>query len=214
MMRFNHIACLILLTGVSQATPVQEIFIANRADILSRSTTVVGDYVFTVGKAKSSAKAGDQIGYSKASLIAYDNLDRLNYDRAGWGSDVTKDERAAVWKSYRSTRPFTLTIEGGQRVHQEKPQNENFLVVMVFPQERVLLPPVSDSELKPFVDRFRSEKKALEAAVEQELAKHNVTNSNSNKKVVSAVSTKNGDLDKFDPIRGAKITPTADSQDV
>lgn len=180
-MRFNLIAACLFLAGVAQATPVQDIFANNKAVILSKPVTIIDDYVFSVGRAKSSPKAGDEVGYSKAALIAYSNLDRLNFDQAEWPNDTTNDERSMAWRLYREANPFTLTIEGGQRIYRDCLQNEFFLIVMAFPKGYVLLPPVNGAILKPLIDNIRSEKDGLDAPVDSKAT--------------------------IDPIRDAIITP-------
>ena len=183
-MRFNFIVACIFLAGVAQATPAQDVFAGNMADILSRPVTVIDGYVFAVGRAKSSARAGDEIGYSKAALLAYSNLDYLNFQKAEWPEDATKDEQTAAWKLYRQENPFSLTIEGGQRIYWDKPQQENFLMVMVFPKDSVLLTPVHMSVLKQYIDSIRGTTSALDEPVDCSL--------------------------QINPIRGATIRPISD----
>ena len=160
MMRFNALFGMLLLTGSAFAGSVGEVFKANRADILSRPVTVIDESVFTVGKAKSSEKAGTAVGFSKAAAFACGNLDRLNYDRAEWPSDITADEKGIVWKLYRTEHPFALKVEGGFRVCEEKTAPENYLVVIAFPKSKVWLPRVSAAELKLVVSQVRSKSAA------------------------------------------------------
>lgn len=190
-MRFDAIFVavgIILLAGAVDAVPAHQAFIENRVAILSRPVSVVEDYVFTVGRAKSSPTAGDDIGYSKAAMFAYDNLDRLNFERAAWPEDVTMAEKSKAWRVYRSGNPFLLTIEGGQRIYQENSQPDRYLVVMSFPKEAVLLPPVETNVLRPIIERFRAE--------------------------VSVHETPHSVDSRLDPIRGATILHLSDEQEV
>ncbi len=180
MMRFNALFGMLLLTGSAFAGSVGEVFETNRADILSRSVTIIDESVFTVGKAKSSEKAGTSIGFSKASAFAYGNLDRLNYDRAEWPSDITADEKGIVWKLYRTEHPFALKVEGGSRVCEEKTAPENYLVVMSFPKAQVLLPPVKMPVLQNLLTKVRAEVAAVVAEHQQNKVEESVqTNSSS-----------------------------------
>lgn len=156
-MRFNVFVFALLLAGPAVAVPAGEVFEMNRADILVRSVSVLGEAVFSVGKAKSSEKAGTAVGFSKAAAFACENLDRLNYDRAQWPSDITSDEKAIVWKLYRAEHPFQLKVEGGFRVCEEKTASENYLVVMAFPKSQVFLPPVPGPELQKILAQVRAE---------------------------------------------------------
>ena len=163
MMHFKAFAAAFLLAGSAVAVPAGEVFETNRADILARSVSVIGETVFSVGKAKSSEKAGTAVGFSKAAVLACGNLDRLNYDRAQWPSDIAVGEKSIVWKLYRADHPFVVKVEGGFRVFEEKTASENYLVVMAFPKSQVLLPPVSESALRKILAKVRA-KVAAQAA--------------------------------------------------
>lgn len=166
-MRFNVFVTALFLAGSAVAVPAGEVFEANRADILARSVSVIDETVFSVGKAKSSEKAGTSVGFSKAAVLACGNLDRLNYDRAQWPSDMTADEKSIVWKLYRAEHPFAVKIEGGSRVCEEKTGSENYLVVMAFPKSQVCLPTVSTSELQKILTQIRAEVSAAVSTLSQ-----------------------------------------------
>lgn len=200
MMRFNFLVAALILAEVALATSAQNLFQANRDAILAGTTTVVGDAVFSVGRAKSSRLAGDDIGFSKAALFAYGNLDRLNFERADWPEDVEDAEKVAVWKVYREGMPFALSIEGGVRVYREKTQDECFLMVMAFPREQVLMPRVAKTVLRSFVDDYRQSQTAKARISLQEAGNPCETN------CVSG-GEKSNEAQKFNPIRGARIVP-------
>ena len=161
-MRSKVFVTALLLAGSAVAVPAGEVFKANRAEILARSVLVVGETVFSVGKSKSSEKAGTSVGFSKAAAFACGNLDRLNYDRAQWPSDITADEKSIVWRLYRTEHPFLVKVEGGSRVCEEKTAPQNYLVVMAFPKAQVCLPPVPMFELQKILTQVRAE---IDAAV-------------------------------------------------
>lgn len=156
-MRSNIFVTVLLLAGSAVAEPAGEVFKANRAEILARAVSVFGETAFSVGKAKSSEKAGTAVGFSKAAAFACGNLDRLNYDRAQWPSDITADEKSIVWRLYRTEHPFLVNVEGGSRVCEEKIAPENYLVVMAFPKSQVFLPPVSTFDLQKILAQVRAE---------------------------------------------------------
>lgn len=201
MMRFELVIGYVCLMGAALAAPIGETFQDNRDAILSKATTIVGETVFSVGRARSSRKVGDDIGFSKAALFAYGNLDRLNFERADWPESVKPEERGAVWKAYRAANPFALTVGGGQRIYQEKPQAEHFLLVMAFPRNRVVLPRVTQSELLPFVNAYRQGRKALERELSRDEGGDDMPNSPLN------VETNSFETEAWNPIRGAQITP-------
>lgn len=161
-MRFNLVACLILLTGVAQATPVQESFIANRADILSRATTVVGDYVFSVGRATSPRNRGDAVGYTKAEEQAKWNLGDKYRDTAAWPSDILETEKTEAWIEYRSQRPERFSVMGMQRIQTKKTPPDNYMVVMSFPSDQINVPRPTPEALKSALDAVRERKRVAE----------------------------------------------------
>lgn len=202
-MRFDLVIGYVFSMGVAMAAPIGEAFQANRDAILSKATTIFGETVFSVGRARSSRKMGDDIGFSKAALFAYGNLDRLNFERADWPESVKPEERGAVWKAYRAANPFALTVEGGQRIYQEMPQAEHFLLVMAFPRDHVILPRVTKSELLPYVNAYRQAQKKFENELMQEKGGETVTSG------PLGGEMKNTEMEPLDPIRGAQITPAA-----
>lgn len=199
-MRFNFFAACLILAEVALATSAQKLFQANRDAILAGTTTVVGDAVFSVGRAKSSRLAGDDIGFSKAALFAYGNLDRLNFERADWPEDVEDAEKGAIWKAYREKIPFALSMEGGVRIYREKTQDECFLMVMAFPKGQVLMPRVTKIVLRSFVDAYRQRQTAKASISLQETGNPCATN------CVSG-GEKSNEAQEFNPIRGARIVP-------
>ncbi len=148
---------LLLLTGSVSADPVREIFNANRDLILSQKVTTVADKIFTVGKAKSSRKAGDSIGYSKATMFAYGNIEVLNFNKAEWPNDITEEEKRIVWRRYRSQNPAKYTLSNGTQVHKERTEGENYLVVLAFPEDAVKRECVKKSALLPILTAYRKE---------------------------------------------------------
>ena len=130
-MRFNLTIFGMILAGVAFATPVQETFELNKEKILAGTTSIIDDFVFSVGRVRQTLRAGDEIGFSKAALLAYSNLDLLNFKSAQWPASVSAEERKAAWMIYRSKHPLGFTIEGGQRVCSSKKDKDKYLVVMV-----------------------------------------------------------------------------------
>lgn len=199
-MRFNFFAACLILAEVALATSVQDLFQSNRDTVLAGSTTVIGDTVFSVGRAKSSRWTGDDIGFSKAALFAYSNLDHLNFEQADWPEDVKVSEKSAVWKAYREKMPFMLSIEGGMRVYREKTQDTCFLMVMAFPKEQVLMPRATEITLRPFIDDYRRRQKANACVLSQDGVNLFETNR------VSRGEMPN-ETQKLNPVRGARIVP-------
>ena len=159
-MRFNVLMGMLLLAGSVAAETAGEVFEANRTNILARAVSVIGETVFTVGKAKSDDRLGTAVGLDKAAMFAYDNLDRLNYDRAEWPADMTSHEKSLAWNLYRVEHPFELKVAGGFRVYEKKTGPGLYLVVIAFPKSKVWLPRVSAAELKPVISQARSKSAA------------------------------------------------------
>lgn len=199
MMRFNFLAAALILAEVALATSAQNLFQANRDAILAGTTTVVGDAVFSVGRAKSSRLAGDDTGFSKAALFAYGNLDRLNFERADWPEDVEDAEKGAVWKAYRGKVPFALSMEGGTRIYREKTQDECFLMVMAFPKAQVLMPQTTAAALRPFINGCRQRQGSNAHVLPQEAGANLETNCGSG----------GDETQKLNPVGGTQIVPAA-----
>jgi len=164
-LRLCAISAIVFLMGSAGADPIGDVFAANRDLILSQKITTVANRVFTVGKAKSSRKAGEEIGYSKAAMFAYGNIEFLNFNRAEWPEDITADEKKAVWRRYREQCPAKYTLEGGMRVHRERSEGENYLVVLSFPDDAVKTESAKRCVLSRILSGYRDEvAKALAAA--------------------------------------------------
>ena len=166
-MRFNLTIFGMILAGVAFAAPVQETFESNREKILAEATSIIGDFVFSVGRAKQAVRAGDEIGFSKAALLAYSNLDILNFKSAQWPASVSAEERKAAWMIYRSMHPFGLTIEGGQRVCSSKTDNDKYLVVMAFPRAKVFMDTPRREDLDAAILQYREEMKRIAEEAEK-----------------------------------------------
>ena len=93
MTRFDLMVFAMILAGIAFAVPVQETFESNREKILAESTSVIGDLVFSVGRAKQTLRAGDEVGFSKAATLAFANLDLLNFKNVQWPASVGADCR-------------------------------------------------------------------------------------------------------------------------
>lgn len=176
MMRFNLAACAMILAGTAFAVPVQETFELNKEKILAEATSVIGDFVFSVGRAKQTLRVGDEIGFSKAATLAYGNLDLLNFKRARWSASVSAEEKKAAWMIYRSKHPFSLTIEGGQRVYSNKTDDDKYLVVMSFPREKVFMDTPRAEDLDVAVSQYREELKRMAEEVKRIAVERSATN--------------------------------------
>ena len=175
MMRFNLAVCAMILTGAAFAAPVQETFESNKEKILAEATSVIGDLVFSVGRAKQTLRAGDEIGFTKAATLAFANLDLLNFKNVQWPASVCADEKNAAWMIYRSKHPFGLTIEGGQRVYSSKTGNDKYLVVMSFPCEKVFMDAPRREDIDAAISQYREELKRLTEEAER-IAERRATN--------------------------------------
>lgn len=177
MMRFDIMFLGMILAGVAFAAPVQETFESNKEKILAGATSVVGDFVFSVGRVKQTLRASDEVGFSKAATLAFANLDLLNFENVQWPASVGADEKKAVWMIYRSKHPFGLTIEGGQRVYSSRTDNDKYLVVMSFPREKVFVDTPRSEDLDAAISQYREELKRIVEEVERIAAERSATNS-------------------------------------
>lgn len=175
-MRFNLAIFGMILAGTALAVPVQETFESNREKILAGAMSVIGDWVFSVGRTKQTLRAGDEVGFSKAAMLAYANLDLLNFKSAPWPASVGADERKAAWLIYRGRHPFRLTIEGGQRVCSRKTGKDRYLVVMAFPRAGVFADAPQREDLDAAVAQCREELKKLAEEMEKLAAEQSATN--------------------------------------
>lgn len=176
MMRFNLVIFGMILAGAASAVPVQETFESNKERVLAEATSIIGDWVFSVGRAKQTLRVDDEIGFSKAATLAYANLDLLNFKTAQWPASVSDDEKKAAWMIYRSNHPFGLTIEGGQRVCSNKTDNDKYLVVMAFPRTRVFMGTPQREDLEAAISQYREELKRMAEEVERGAAERCATN--------------------------------------
>ena len=62
-MRFDLVVLGVILAGTAFAVPVQETFASNKEKILVESTSIIGDWVFSVGRTQQTLRAGDEIGF-------------------------------------------------------------------------------------------------------------------------------------------------------
>ena len=175
-MRFDLVVFGVILAGAAFAVPVQETFASNKEKILVESTSIIGDWVFSVGRTKHTLRAGDEIGFSKAALLAYSNLDLLNFKSVQWPASVSAEERKAVWMIYRSKHPFGLTIEGGQRVCSIKTDKDKYLVIMAFPRAKVFMDSPQRENLEAAISQYREELKRMEEEAEKIAAERSATN--------------------------------------
>ena len=175
-MRFNLAFFGMILAGVAFAAPVQESFESNKERILAEATSVIGDSVFSVGRAKQTLRAGDEIGFTKAATLAFANLDLLNFQNVQWPASVSADEKKAAWMIYRSKHPFDLTIEGGQRVYSSKTDNDKYLVVMSFPREKVFMDTPHREDIDEAISQYREELKRIAEEAERIAAERSATN--------------------------------------
>lgn len=175
-MLFNPVVLCVILAGAAFAVPVQETFESNRESILAATTSSVGDWVFAVGRAKQTLRAGDEVGFSKAAALAYANLDLLNFKNAQWPASADADERKAVWTIYRGRHPFTLTVEGGQRVWSSKTDSDKYLVVLAFPRARVFMDAPRREDLEAALARYREELKRMTETMAAFSAAQSATN--------------------------------------
>ncbi len=199
-MRFETILLFAFLTGSATAVPAFESFASNRVEILSGVVFDAGEYVFATGRAKSPSKAGDDIGYSKAEVLAYDNLDRINFERSEWPDDATPEERAAAWLSYRAKHRFSVEAEGVQRVFSGKSGNEMFLSVLAFPKDSIALRPAPAEDLKLEIEKARAERRT------REISPNDTRPGPEDDVRGTATNTPPPHLE-FDPLRGVEITP-------
>ena len=176
MTRFDLMVFAMILAGIDFAVPVQETFESNREQILAESTSVIGDLVFSVGRAKQTLRAGDEVGFSKAATLAFANLDFLNFKNVQWPASVEADEKKAVWIIYRSEHPFGLTIEGGQRVYSNKTDNDKYLVVMAFPREKVFMDTSRREDIEAAISQYRDELKRMAEEANRIIAERSATN--------------------------------------
>ena len=176
MTRFDLMVFAMILAGIAFAAPVQETFESNREKILAESTSVIGDWVFSVGRAKQTLRAGDEVGFSKAATLAFANLDRLNFKNVQWPASVETDEKKVVWIIYRSEHPFGLTIEGGQRVYSNKTDNDKYLVVMAFPRAKVFMDTPRREDIEAAISQYRDELKRMAEEANRIVAARSATN--------------------------------------
>ena len=175
-MRFNLAFFGMILAGGAFAAPVQESFESNKERILAEATSVIGDSVFSVGRAKQTLRAGDEIGFTKAATFAFANLDFLNFQNVEWPDSVSADEKKAAWMIYRSKHPFGLTIEGGQRVYSNKTDNDKYLVVMAFPREKVFMDTPRREDIEVAISQYRDELKRMAEEANRIVAERSATN--------------------------------------
>lgn len=175
-MRFDLVVLGVILAGTAFAVPVQETFASNKEKILVESTSIIGDWVFSVGRTQQTLRAGDEIGFSKAAVLAYSNLDILNFKSAQWPASVSVEERKAAWMIYRSKYPFGLTIEGGQRIYSSKTDKDKYLVVMAFPRAKVFMDTPRHEDLDAAIAQYREELKRIAEEVEKIAAERSATN--------------------------------------
>ena len=176
MMRFDLMFFGMILAGATFAAPVQETFELNKEKILAEASSVIGDFVFSVGRAKQTLRAGDEIGFTKAATLAFANLDLLNFQNVQWPASVSIDEKKAAWMIYRSKHPFDLTIEGGQRVYSSKTDSDKYLVVMSFPREKVFMDAPCREDLDAAISQYRKELKRMAKEAEGIAAERSATN--------------------------------------
>ena len=175
-MLFNPVVLCVILAGAAFAAPVQETFESNRESILAATTSSVGDWVFAVGRAKQTLRASDEVGFSKAAALAYANLDLLNFKNAQWPASADADERKAAWTIYRGRHPFTLTVEGGQRVWSSKTDSDKYLVVLAFPRARVFMDAPRREDLEAALAQYREELKRMTEKIAGVSAASSATN--------------------------------------
>ena len=175
-MRFDLVVLGVILAGAAFAVPVQEIFASNKEKILVESTSIIGDWVFSVGRNRQTLRAGDEIGFSKAALLAYSNLDLINFKSAQWPASVSAEERKAAWMIYRSKHPLGFTIEGGQRVCSSKTDKDKYLVVMAFPRAKVFMDTPRQEDLDSAISQYREELRRIEEEAEKIAVERGATN--------------------------------------
>ena len=175
-MRFDLVVLGVILAGTAFAVPVQETFASNKEKILVESTSTIGDWVFSVGRTQQTLRAGDEIGFSKAAVLAYSYLDILNFKSAQWPASVSVEERKAAWMIYRSKYPFGLTIEGGQRIYSSKTDKDKYLVVMAFPRAKVFMDTPRQEDLDSAISQYREELRRIEEEAEKIAAERGATN--------------------------------------
>ena len=175
-MRFNLAISGMILAGAAFAVPCQEAFELNKENILAETASAVGEWVFSVGRARQTLRVGDEIGFSKAATLAFANIDLLNFKKAEWPALASEDEKNAAWVIYRSRHPFGLTIEGGHRVHACKTGNGKYLVVMAFPRASVFADTPLREDLCMALSQYRDELKKMEGEVAKIVAERSSTN--------------------------------------
>lgn len=162
-MFFKSILATVLLAGVVHATPAQELYQTNKTQILSQKASIVDGYIFLVGRANSSKKAGTEVGFNKAASFAFDNLDWLNFKQADWPAEIPQDERATVWTIYRMENPFKATVAEAERVAEVKRGSTQFTTVIAIPQHKANLPKVTRQELLQAAQQYKNAVAAIEA---------------------------------------------------
>lgn len=142
---------------VACSASAQELFLANQELVLSQKATLVEDILFVVGRVKSNSRLGVPIGFDKAALRAYQNVDWFLFKSAPWPSLVKEDECAILWEMYRSAAPFKVKVEGATRLLESRDANDKFTVVLAIPIEEVKkLQRVSEEELLILLQHYRS----------------------------------------------------------
>ena len=142
---------------VACSASAQELFLANQELVLSQKATLVENRLFAVGRVKSNSRLGDSIGFDKAALRAYQNVDWFLFKSAPWPSLVKEDECAILWEMYRLAAPFKAKVEGATRLLESREANDKFTVVLAIPIEEVKkLQRVSEEELLILLQHYRS----------------------------------------------------------
>ena len=142
---------------VACSASAQELFLANQELVLSQKATLVENRLFAVGRVKSNSRLGNSIGFDKAALRAYQNVDWFLFKSAPWPSLAKVDERAILWEMYRMTSPFNVQLEGVERVVESHEAKDKFTVVLAIPIEEVKkLQRVSEEELLILLQHYRS----------------------------------------------------------
>lgn len=170
-MHSKTIVGLIFVTVLSAfADRPHDIFKENSDKILSSDITIIGDFSFVVGKAKSQGIGGDSVGWTKAEMAAMSCLGDVFKKIAQWPDEATEEEKKEAWVEYRASKIKDFEVVGLQRVYSKKLPPDNYLLVLSVPTKDINVAAPKRVDLEKALSNVRERKKAeKEAGLREEM---------------------------------------------
>ena len=121
-----------LAATAAEPPTASDVFVRHREAVLAGNAVPAEGWLFCVGRAKSDEKLGASVGFGKARMFAYDQIDKWLFGTAPWPADATLGERLAAWKRMRGGNPVAL--QGAQTIVEENPSPGLYLAVVAVPE--------------------------------------------------------------------------------